>query len=286
MTPDEFLRQLPRMDGQTWVITGAAGGLGRAAARDFLRLGARLWVTARSLDKARALAASLRQEVPQAHLHARELDLSRMDSVKQFAANWDGPLDGIVHNAGICFVPRSMTADGYELKYQTHCLAPMVLNRLLEPCLVGGRVVAVNSIIGTLPPRKNDWRGEGAMKEIRRYSISKRVLSDAMLTWAKETHDITAVLAHPGISATPMVGATPVLSPFRGVEKRLFMSPEVACLSLVYAAAMPLASGTEVGPRGFLAAWGWPRESKPGLLASRDPELYGRRVLADTEKFI
>jgi len=286
MSPDGFLRQMPRMDGQTWIITGAAGGLGRAAARDFLRLGARLWVTARTLDRAQTLAAELRQEFPGSHLHARELDLSRMDSVKRFAESWDGALDGLLHNAGVCFVPRSFTPEGYELKYQTHCLAPMVLNCLLEPCLTGGRVVAVNSVFGAFLPKEDDWRGFGPMSELRRCSISKRILSDAMLTWGQETKDIAAILAHPGFSATPMVSAAPILNPVKGLEKRIFMSPEKACLNLVYAAAMPLASGTQVGPGGFLAAWGWPRESRPGLLASRDFEKYGKRVLADAEKFL
>ena len=74
----------------------------------------------------------------------RPLDLASLDSVRQFAADWEGEIDLLINNAGIMVPPYSKTADGFEMQFGTNHLGHFALtNRLLEH--VTGRVVTVSS---------------------------------------------------------------------------------------------------------------------------------------------
>ena len=74
----------------------------------------------------------------------RRLDLAGLDSIREFAAGWDGEIDLLINNAGIMIPPKSLTADGFELQFGTNHLGHFALtNLLLEH--VTGRVVTVSS---------------------------------------------------------------------------------------------------------------------------------------------
>ena len=45
----------------------------------------------------------------------RPLDLARLDSVRAFAAAWQGDIDLLINNAGVMIPPLSRTPDGFEL---------------------------------------------------------------------------------------------------------------------------------------------------------------------------
>ena len=47
----------------------------------------------------------------------RALDLARLDSVRAFAAGWDGPVDLLINNAGVSGPSLDRTADGFEMKF-------------------------------------------------------------------------------------------------------------------------------------------------------------------------
>ncbi|HYB23320.1 MAG TPA: SDR family NAD(P)-dependent oxidoreductase, partial [Solirubrobacteraceae bacterium] len=67
-----------------------------------------------------------------------------LESVRQFAADWDGDIDILINNAGIMIPPYSQTADGFEMQFGTNHLGHFALtNLLLER--VRGRVVTVSS---------------------------------------------------------------------------------------------------------------------------------------------
>ena len=93
----------------------------------------------RSLEKGQAAAASMPGET-----EVRALDLASLDSVREFAAGWDGEIDLLINNAGVMVPPLSRTADGFELQFGTNHLGHFALtNLLLEH--VSGRVVTVSS---------------------------------------------------------------------------------------------------------------------------------------------
>jgi NAD(P)-dependent dehydrogenase (short-subunit alcohol dehydrogenase family) len=63
-----------------------------------------------------------------------------LDSVRAFAAGWDGPIDLLINNAGVSTPTLARTADGFESKFGTNHLGHFALTNLLLDHLTG-RVV-------------------------------------------------------------------------------------------------------------------------------------------------
>ena len=108
-------RQFSRsVAGLTVLVTGAAGGMGRATARVFAAEGAKVAVTDFSAEGAQAVAAEIvaKGEIAKAWM----LDVANRDDVNavvnDIAAHFGG-LDIVVNNAGIS-VRVAIDDDGYE----------------------------------------------------------------------------------------------------------------------------------------------------------------------------
>jgi NAD(P)-dependent dehydrogenase (short-subunit alcohol dehydrogenase family) len=133
------VQDIPDQRGRTAIVTGANSGLGRATATALAAAGARVVLAVRDLDKGEAAAAAIAGET-----EVRPLDLASLESVREFAADWQGEIDLLINNAGVMAPPRSRTADGFELQFGTNHLGHFALtNLLLEH--VSGRVVTVSS---------------------------------------------------------------------------------------------------------------------------------------------
>jgi NAD(P)-dependent dehydrogenase (short-subunit alcohol dehydrogenase family) len=120
------------------VMTGGTSGIGLVAAEQMRRApGVRLLVGVR--DKAPA------------GIESRPLDLTRLASVRSFAAaaeQWlgDAGIDGLVLNAGMQVRNISQrTDDGFEPTFAANHLAHYLLLRLLSPRLAPGAVVVITT---------------------------------------------------------------------------------------------------------------------------------------------
>ena len=100
--------------------------------------------------RARTAAARIREQVARVRRTGGRLDLGSLDSVQEFAEDWQGPLGLLVNNAGLMAPPRyQQTADGFELQFGTNHLGHFALTGLLLPALQAapaGRVVTVSSV--------------------------------------------------------------------------------------------------------------------------------------------
>lgn len=89
---------------KTIIVTGANVGLGKEAARHFVRLGAaKVILACRSVEKGEAAKKEIEAgEKREGVVEVWSLDLQSFDSVKEFAKRAEGleRLDAVVENAG------------------------------------------------------------------------------------------------------------------------------------------------------------------------------------------
>src|SRR3954465_11417873 len=97
---------LPEQRGRTVIVTGATSGLGRVTAQHLARAGARVVLAVRDLGRGDAVAREIGGEI-----EVRELDLTKLDSIRAFADRWTGELDILVNNAGVMATPLARTAE-------------------------------------------------------------------------------------------------------------------------------------------------------------------------------
>jgi NAD(P)-dependent dehydrogenase (short-subunit alcohol dehydrogenase family) len=207
--------QLPDLSGRVAIVTGGNSGIGWHTCHELAAHGARVVLACRDVERAKQAADRIRSRVPAAQVEVGELNLASAASVRAFADSWDGPLDLLVNNAGVMAPPKPMrTEDGYELQFGTNHLGHYVLTGLLLPSLQSasaGRVVTVASIahFGGTPAVLDGNAGPGYHPQ-HTYSNSKL----ANVLFALELHrqltarasSVTSVAAHPGVSATGLVG--------------------------------------------------------------------------------
>src|SRR5690625_3213700 len=133
--------------GKTILISGAASGIGRAAAQRFIDEGA--WVVA--LDRDPGGLAELAQSMPR--VQAVQCDLASVDSVRgaiDRALERASDIDVLVNNAGVGFVADlvNTSLEQWDQSFAINVRAPFLLCRALIPGMIergGGVIVNVAS---------------------------------------------------------------------------------------------------------------------------------------------
>ena len=261
MTSRWTTADIPDQTGRTVVVTGATSGLGLATARALAQAGARVVLAVRAPDRGARAAAGLSGEV-----EVRRLDLADLASVRAFAAEWTGPLDVLVNNAGIMMVPEGRTADGFELQLGTNHLGHFALTNLLLPH-VTDRVVTVSSTahrMGAIDLADLNW-------ETRRYSAERAYgqskLANLLFTLELQRRltaagsPVRAMAAHPGWSATNLQGRTEnrLKDAVMALGNRVVaQSAEQGALPTLFVATADLPGGSYAGPDGPMEARGYP----------------------------
>lgn len=214
-------------------------------------------------------------------VEVRQLDVSDLTSIRDFAAEWVGPLDVLVNNAGIMDVPLSRTKDQLELQTATNSLGPFLLNNLLLPHITD-RVVWVTSQLhrlGNLNINDLNWetRPYKPMEAYRDYKLHVVLFSlelQRRLTATKSK--IRSVLAHPGIATTALAAK----SSSNAINRFSFLlnDPEHGALPTLFAATQDVVGNAYVGPDGFGSVKGNPKvrkAGKAGLNREHAVELWG-----------
>ncbi|MEM7336089.1 MAG: SDR family NAD(P)-dependent oxidoreductase, partial [Chloroflexota bacterium] len=125
---------MPDLTGKVVVITGANSGLGLESTKMMAAKGATIVMACRNVSKAEKAKAEVLKSVPNANLDLMALDNSDLASVRAFAdafkAKYDR-LDILLNNAGVMAIPRTETADGFEMQLGVNHLGHFALTGLL-----------------------------------------------------------------------------------------------------------------------------------------------------------
>ncbi len=174
------------VDEATVLVTGSTDGLGKLTAQDLAAAGASVLLHGRDPERGEATVREIREASGNDELRYYLADFSSLDQVRRLAdevrADHDH-LDVLVNNAGIGAgkrgaSERSLSQDGYEMRFAVNYLAPFLLTRLLLPLLhrsAPARIVNVASGAQT-PIDFDDVMLERGYDGMRAYAQSKLAL--------------------------------------------------------------------------------------------------------------
>ncbi|WP_330276927.1 SDR family NAD(P)-dependent oxidoreductase [Lentzea sp. NBC_00516] len=135
------------LSGRRAVVTGGASGIGVETVRALAAAGAEVTIAARDVEAGRKVAAEVSASTGNKTVLVAPLELTSQESVKAFAAAWDGPLHLLINNAGVMASPLTRTPEGWELQFATNHFGHFTLTLGLFDALraEGARVVNVSS---------------------------------------------------------------------------------------------------------------------------------------------
>lgn len=268
---------IPDQKGKVIIITGSSSGIGKAGAEILARKGAKIILAVRNLQKGDKVVEEILSGNPKALLEVRELDLSSLDSVRNFANAFQKDyqqLDILINNAGIMACPFDTTKDGFEIQMGTNHLGHFALTGLLLPLLKktrDSRIVVTSSIahrFGNIDFSDINWE-KRKYKTNKAYGDSKLANLYFMYEFARRyQHDTEAPIiaaGHPGWTRTELQRHTGLVRSLNGL---LSQGPEDGILpSLRAGIDSHVRSGDYYGPSRFFEMHGDPVMVKTTKLA-------------------
>ena len=246
------------MQGKTVLITGANQGIGKAAAIELARRGARVLLVARNAEKGRAALAEVQAASPGREGELFVADLASLADVRRLAAEVKARhhrLDVLLNNAGVFVPERHTTVDGLEETFAVNHLAPFLLTHELLDLLKASapaRVVTVSSEAhrGARMSWDDLQFSRGGYRGWRAYGQSKlaNVLFTYELSRKLEGTRVTANALHPGVIASGFGQTYPgAMSFFVKVARPFLLTSEEGARTSVYLASSPEVEGKTGG---------------------------------------
>lgn len=197
------------------IITGANGGMGYEEAKEALLQGYHTVMACYCPSKSEARRQQMIAETGNSDVEIMGLDLSNLQSVRDFAdqikAKFDH-IDLLMNNAGTLETGYHRTVNGLERTVGVNYVGPYLLTRLLIPLMSkGSRIVNMSScsfILGRLQFPEFFTKGrKGFWQRILVYGNSKLALTLFTLELAKriKSKGITVNAADPGVVNTKII---------------------------------------------------------------------------------
>ena len=275
-------QDLPELSGMRFLITGGTSGIGKEAARELARAGAKVTITARSQSK----GDSVRKELSESRVDVISLDLTDLTSVRKAAREITDPIDVLILNAGVMAIPFAKTADDFEMQMGTNHLGHFAFAGLIRET-VRSRIVTVSSQAhrtgnfgsGTIDAIRDICLGRNKYNPWAAYGASK--LANLLFTFELERKarangwSVNAFAAHPGYSNTNLQSVSPQIRG-RVIEERatalinavVAQSASMGALPTLCAATFPnLYGASYIGPDGLLEMRGYPKAVRARSIA-------------------
>ncbi|MEO6789416.1 MAG: oxidoreductase [Ornithinibacter sp.] len=259
-------QDMPDLTGRTALVTGANSGIGVVEARELAKHGADVVLAVRKTDAGEQVADRIRATGASGSVRVERLDLASLDSVRELAARFEGPLDLLVNNAGVMTPPRYReTQDGHELQFGTNHLGHFALTALLLPHLLetdSPRVTTVSSLAHNQGDGRileaNPRDGYNASTAYGQSKLANLLFALELQRRATAAGSaLTSNAAHPGVSSTNLfgspdgMGAIPVVGTLVSWGSKLVLpGPEKGAEAVLYAATVA-EPGSYTGPTGI-----------------------------------
>ncbi len=268
--------------GKVAAVTGATSGLGFAAARGLLALGADVRLVVRDVEKGAKVRDELLGAVPGGSVTVDRCDVGDLDDVRRFATQLASDLDRLdvlVHNAGAMPPERTESAQGHELTMALHLLGPLLMTDLLTPVLSDdARVLFVTSGgMYSQALRADDPEYlDGDYAPPTAYARSKRAQIELLPELQQRWAPAHVYATHPGWADTP--GVQESLPTFRKVMRPVLRDADSGAETTVWLAAVqpaPTGGGlwhdraerpthflrkTRTAPEATEAMWAWAQD--------------------------
>lgn len=237
---------------RTIVLVGATSGIGRMAARQLSAEGHRLILVGRNQGRGKALVAELHRagssvvSRPPAVFIAGDVSTrAGIEAVVQEIRTHTDTVDTLVNNAGVMLGHRQLTAEGLEMNFAVHHLAPYTMTALLLPLLErgDGRIVNTNSEghrmtmsgAGGIDVDFSDLQSERQYSMFLTYSRTK--LANLLFTYEfhRRFPQFTIVAVHPGVVRSRLMRGVrnPALWLLNKVGRVLLMRPSQGARPIV-----------------------------------------------------
>jgi len=240
------------MAAKTIVVTGGTSGIGKVAAIELAKQGARIVLIARDPARADATLAALRKANANADHKVHIAELSRLSEMKRVAGeivSSEPQIDVLINNAGALFNTRQVTEDGLEMTFATNHMAYFVVTNLLLPHLKSGARIVSTASDAHKGARLDfdDLQSEKRYSGFSVYGKSKlcNILFNRELAKRLDGTGITANCLHPGFVATRFGdNSGGLFQTVIKVAKPLgAISPEQGARTIIYLASSPEVEG-------------------------------------------
>ncbi|MGA0557378.1 SDR family NAD(P)-dependent oxidoreductase [Larkinella sp. VNQ87] len=222
------------LSGKTAIVTGGNTGIGLETTRTLAAAGATVVVPARDVEKARKNLEGI------ANVEIEAMDILNPASIDAFAEKFlasNRPLNLLINNAGIMWVPLRKDARGIESQLATNYIGSFHLTARLWPALKqanGARVINVSSLGHHMAPfHFDDPNFEHRDYEtLQAYGQSKTAsnLFALELDNRAKAHHVRAYAVHPGSIAGTELGREAPLELFQKMgflDENGTMRPEI-----------------------------------------------------------
>ena len=251
------------MQGKVCIITGAASGMGRIAARELAKQGATIIMNDRELDDGHEARADIMKTSGNEKIEFVGCDMGDFGEVRSFAehvlSNY-ARIDVLINNAGLTDPAYKVNKDGIEqhmaiMHLGHYLLVQLLLDRLKES--TPARIIQISSDAHKAGPGidfddincEKTWKG-------KRYSNSGafQAYHRAKLAMVYATYELAEKLAESGVTVNAVSPGyfvnTNIFRHMRGIMKfgvklaRPFLTdPERAALTYIFLASSPEVEG-------------------------------------------
>uniref|UniRef100_A0A182WIU9 Retinol dehydrogenase 12 n=1 Tax=Anopheles minimus TaxID=112268 RepID=A0A182WIU9_9DIPT len=278
----QFKNKDIRLDAKVVIITGANAGIGKEAAIECAKRGARVYMGCRDPARMEKARQEILDKSGSQNVFGLELDLASFESIRSFVKTFlsmERRLHVLINNAGVMACPKAYTKEGFEMHFGTNHLGHFLLTNMLLDVLkrsAPSRIVTVSSLghkWGSI--NKDDINAEKDYREWDAYTQSKlcNILFSRHLAKRLRGTGVNTYALHPGAINTELMRhlnpclrtmAKPIFwvffkTPKSGAQTTLYcaMEPTIASQTGLYYSDCKLKEPEPHAKDDTMAEWLW-----------------------------